>query len=108
MNRNYEGYQQSRPETNAFVFSFVWPVARAMFCRVEAMHYPIVLWKSFRQGSQLMAESVYRNDIVGLLASAVALCSVVSWEREQMRCTQRVVWSLRPARPPPQQVSRTI
>ena len=49
-----------------------------------------------------MAKRVYRNGIVGVLASAVALCSVALYEREQIRRSALSVWSSRHTRPPPQ------
>jgi hypothetical protein len=55
-----------------------------------------------------MAKRVYRNYIVDVLASAFALCSVVSCEREQMQRTACTVWSSRHARPPPQHLGEDV
>ena len=55
-----------------------------------------------------MAKHVYINDIVGVLVSAVALCSVVASDREQMRHAAIVVWDSRHARPPPQHFGEDV
>jgi len=48
-----------------------------------------------------MGKHVYINEIMGVLVSTVALCSVDERESRQMCRTALVMWNSRHTRPPP-------